>query len=152
MTLMHAARSRDSDITNTTSLPVAASAAATRRAVKRLELAAPAIRALHALGLDDRVVRRRGGLQFGVAGSPGRVDVSVTVAIDATSEDSCVLSIMTAFRATDDEARVRLLDAWAIIGPLAGHLAKRAARTVKEYAESDELEADPLSSQHAEAA
>jgi hypothetical protein len=150
--LMDAARSCDRDITNTTSVPVAVSADATRRAVKRLELAAPAIRALHALGLDDRVVRRPGALQFGVAGSPGHVEASVTVAIDATSEDSCVLTIMTAFRATDDQARVHLLDAWAIIGPLASQLAKRAARTVKEYAERDEIEADALSSQHAEAA
>ena len=144
---MHAARSRDGDITNTTSVQLAVGADGTRNAVKRLELAAPAIRALHALGLDDRVVRRPGGLQFGVAGSPGHVEVSVTVAIDATSEDSCVLTIMTAFRATDDEARVRLLDAWAIIGPLASHLAMRAARTLKEYAESDDVEADALSSQ-----
>jgi hypothetical protein len=150
--LVHAARSNDRDMTNTTSVPVAASVDATRRAAQRLELAAPAIRALHALGLDDRVVRRPGALQFDVAGSPGHVEVSVTVAIDATSEDSCVLTIMTAFRATDDQARVRLLDAWAIIGPLASHLAKRAARTVKEYAESDEVAADALSSQHAEAA
>jgi hypothetical protein len=150
--LMPVVGPRDRDITNTTAVPVAASAHATRRAVQRLELAAPAIRALRALGLDDRVVRRPGGLRFGVAGSPGHVDVSVNVAIAATSEDSCVLTITTAFRATDDQARVRLLDAWAIIGPLASHLANRAAHTVKEYAESDEVEADPLSSQHAEAA
>jgi hypothetical protein len=150
--LMHTARSDDRDITNTTSVPVAAGVDATRRAVKRLELAAPAIRALQALGLDDRVVRRRAALQFGVAGSPGHVEVHVTVAIDATSDDSCVLTIITAFRATDDQARVRLLDAWAILGPLARHLARRAARTVKEYAEIDEVEADALSSQHAEAA
>ena len=120
--------------------------------MKRLDLAAPAIRALHALGLEDRVVRRPGGLQFAVAGTPGHVDVSVKVAIDATDEDSCLLTIVTALRATDDQARVRLLDAWAIIGPLAGHLAKRAARTVKEYTERDEVEADALGSRHAEAA
>jgi hypothetical protein len=61
-------------------------------------------------------------------------------------------TIMTAFRATDDQARLRLLDAWAIIGPLASLLARRTARTVKECAESDEVEADALSSQHANAA
>jgi hypothetical protein len=149
---MPAPRSCDRDITNTTAVPVDVGADATRRAVERLDLAAPAIRALHALGLDDRVVRRPGGLRFDLAGGPGHVEVSVTVAIEATSEDRCVLTIITAFRATDEQALVRLLDAWAIVGPLASHLARRAARTVKEFAESDDVEADALSSQHAKAA
>jgi hypothetical protein len=131
-------------LTNTTSVPVAVSADATRRAVQRLDLAAPAIRALHALCPNG------GRPAAGVAGGP--VDVGVAVAIDATSANGCVLTITTAFRATDDQARVRLLDAWPIIGPLAGHLAKRAAYMVREYAESDDVEADALRSQHAEAA
>jgi hypothetical protein len=134
-------------ITSTTAVPVAVSADAARRAVKRLDLGAPAIRALHALGLDSRVTGRPGALQFGLAGSSDGVEVSVTVAIEGKSDDSCVLTITTAFRATDDQARVHLLDAWTIIGPLAGQLARRAARTVRDYAERDEIEAGALRSQ-----
>ena len=35
---------------------------------------------------------------------------------------------------------MRLLDAWALIGPLASSLADRAARTIKERAERDEFD------------
>ena len=137
--------------TNTTSVAVAAGVDATRRAVERLDLAAPAIRALRALGLDDRVRLRPGALRFGVPGSSGHVDVSVAVAIDAASKDSCVLTIVTVFRATDDRARARLLDAWPIIDPLARNLAQRAARTVKEYAESDQIDAAAFGRLYADA-
>jgi hypothetical protein len=50
------------------------------------------------------------------------------------------LSIKTRFSATDEDARVRLLDAWALVGPIASSLAERAARGVKADAESDDFE------------
>ena len=35
---------------------------------------------------------------------------------------------------------MRLLDAWALVGPIASNLADRAARSVKDYAERDSFD------------
>ena len=72
-------------------------------------------------------------------GTTGVIEVDVHIDATAGGEDGSWLTIRTSFSATDEDARVRLLDAWALIGPLASSLADRAARTIKERAERDDV-------------
>jgi hypothetical protein len=45
------------------------------------------------------------------------------------------LSITTRFTTTDETASERLLDAWALVGPLTDALTERAAHSIKAYIE-----------------
>ncbi len=127
-------------VTNSLTLAIAQSAETTRESLGRLDLAAPALRGLEELGLGDRVALRPSGLSWRQGNWRGEIEVDVDIRVEPTSEDSSSLSITTRFSATDEDARVRLLDAWALVGPVASTLADRAARTVKEYAERDTFE------------
>lgn len=118
-------------------MPVAAGARETRWALQQLDLMTPAVRALRAVGLGERVALRPGGLAWRPPNTGGRVDVAVDVRVRSASDDGSLLTITTRFSATDDRAHARLSDAWAVVGPLADHLTRRAARTVKDYAEAD---------------
>jgi hypothetical protein len=132
-------------VSNALTVAVDQGAEATRRALRGLDLAAPALRALRELGLGDHVALRPGGLSWRQPGGSGTIEADVEILVKPASEDSSWLSINTRFSATEEDARVRLLDAWALIGPLASSLADRAARSVKEYAERDEFQRDEWS-------
>jgi hypothetical protein len=109
----------------------------TRRAMSRLDLSAAAVRTLEATGLHDRVMLHSGGLTWRPAGTRGRVDVTVDLQVEPAEEGASYLHVVTRFTVTDERARERLLDSWAVIGPIAETLVRRAAHTVKEAAEAD---------------
>jgi hypothetical protein len=127
-------------LSNTLTIAVDASLEATEAASRAPHLARPALRALRELGLDDRVEVQPRGLRWSHPGTTGVIEVDVHIDATAGGEDGSWLTIRTSFSATDEDARVRLLDAWALIGPLASSLAERAARTIKERAERDEFD------------
>jgi len=133
-------------------ITIDAGAHATRHALERLDLAAPALRALTELGLDDRVTRRPGGLTWHQHGGRGPIEVDVDIDVQPRDEDGSLLSITTRFSATDESARLRVLDAWALVGPVASNLAERAARTVKDYAERDSFDDDEVGESYLRAA
>ena len=129
-------RSAPDVIASSLVVPVAAGADATRRALHRLDLAEPATRALRAMGMADRLARRPGGLTWRPEGMSGHVDVDIDVRVEPAEEGSH-LSIITRFSATDAITYSRLLDAWPLVRPLADHLTRRAARSVRDHAEDD---------------
>ena len=122
-------------LSNTLTIAVDASPQLTERALSSAPLAGPALRALRELGLEDRVEHRPQGLRWSHPGTNGAVEVDVDIDATADGEGGSWLTIKTRFSATDEDARVRLLDAWALVGPLASSLADRAARTIRERAE-----------------
>jgi hypothetical protein len=130
--------------------------------VRHLDLTLQVNRALHALDADDRFPlaptrlgaprarplrigciwrigggdpgRRAGASEFASFADPGHVKVCWTIDV-APAEEGTLLSITTRFTTTDKAASGRLLDAWALVGPLSDALSARAAHTVKAYAE-----------------
>src|SRR5687768_9488836 len=82
-------------ITNSMTIAVDASPASTRRALSRLDLAGPALRAIAELGLDDRVTLRRGGLTWHHTGGRGPIDVDVELTVEPSEEDGSRLSLGT---------------------------------------------------------
>ena len=127
-------------VTNTLTVPVAAGADATQRALHELDPFAPAIRALRALGLTDRVTLTPGGMRWQPDGDSGHIDCHVEARVAGEPEHGSALTIVTRFSATDERTHERLLDAWPILGPLTATLAERAARAVKHRAEADRFE------------
>ena len=127
-------------VTNTRTVPVAASTGATRRALNDLDLFDPAIRAVRALGIADRVTLTSGRLSWRPDRDGGQIDAHVEVHVAPDCEDGSSLTIVTRFSATDERTHERLLDAWPVVGPLAATLVERAARTVKRCAEEDRSE------------
>jgi hypothetical protein len=135
---------------------------ATLRTVLQLDLVLHVNRALHALDADDRFPlaptrldsprarplrigciwriggvdpgRRAGPSEFESFADPGHVKVSWAIDV-APAEQGALLSITTRFTTTDKAANGRLLDAWAVVGPLSDVLTARAAHTAKAYAE-----------------
>jgi hypothetical protein len=143
---------RPAPVSNTLTVAVAAGPERTVRALQDLDLYAPAIRALGALGLTDRVTRTRGGLVWQTDGSAGRIDIQVGARIAPEAEDACSLTITTRFSATDEATHERLLDAWPVVGPLADTLVKRAARAVQSHAPVDRVDDDGAIEAYARAA
>ncbi len=153
-------------LTSTTSVTIDATPEATLAALRLVDLAGPVLRAITALSADGRIalhpaaVPSLGGaalslaMIFRVEGSaprgfvtpagfaaysvPGHVKARWDFAVRPGVEDQAFLSIRTRFEATDHRSRVRLRDAWALIGPLSSSLAARAAAAVKATAEEDE--------------
>jgi hypothetical protein len=139
-------------LTNTLTVAVAASPDRTLSALDELDLFAPAIRALRALGLTDRVTRTPGGLVLRTERASGQIDIQVRARIAPEAEDASCLTLTTRFSATDKGTHERLLDAWPIVGPLADSLVKRAARAVQSRARVDPLDDDGGSEAYARAA
>jgi hypothetical protein len=132
------------DVSDSLTIAVDASTTDTREALRRLDLTAPAKRALHALAAADRVAllpARVGasptglpvlGLIWQLEGSrpperlephafeafssPGHVKVRWEILVEPAAEAGAFLSITTRVAATDDRSRARLLDAWGIVG------------------------------------
>ncbi len=139
-------------ISNSMTITIDADADATRHALERLDLAAPAWRALTELGLDNRVTLRPGGLTWHRHGERGPIEVDVDMEVQPRDEDRSLLSITTRFSAVDESARIQVLDAWALVGPVASNLAERAARTVKDFAELDSFDDDEVGDSYLRAA
>jgi hypothetical protein len=138
-------------VSNSLTVAIDAPATVARQAVRRLDLAGPALRALEELGLDDRVTFRPGGMTWHQRrGTP--IEVDVELRIEAGEDDASWLEITTRFSAADEHARVRLLDAWALVGPVASMLVERAARGVKAYAERDTFDGEEREGRHLRAA
>jgi len=133
-------------VSNRLTVSVAADAHATLRAVHAVDPFGPAIRAMRALGLAERIALTPNGMSWQPEGASGRIDVRVDVRVSGQAEDGSTLTVVIRFRATDEATHERLLEAWPVVGPLAATLSKRAARTVKHHAESDEY-ADEQTSQ-----
>jgi hypothetical protein len=131
-------------LSNALTIAVDATPHVTEHASRGAHLARPALRALRELGLGDRVELQPRGLRWRQPGTNGAIEVEVQIDVGPGSERGSWLTIRTSFGATDESARVRLLDAWALIGPLASSLADRAARTIKERAEADEFDTSEL--------
>jgi hypothetical protein len=64
----------------------------------------------------------------------GGIDVTFDVHVDP-AEDRTYVAATTRFRARDEDARERLLDAWGTLGPVATALARRALDAIKRSAE-----------------
>ncbi len=139
-------------ISNSMTITIDSGADATRHALERLDLAAPARRALTELGLDDRVTLRPAGLTWHQYGGREPIEVDVDLVVQRRDDDSSLLSISTRFSAVDESARLRVLDAWALVGPLASNLTERAARTVKDYAERDSFDDEEVGESYLRAA
>jgi hypothetical protein len=150
------------DLSESLTIAVEASTTDTREALRRLDLTAPARRALHALDAADRVAlvpalvggsptglpilgliwRLEGSRPpervephaFEAFSSPGHVKVRWEILVEP-AEAGAYLSIRTRVAATDNGSRARLLDAWGILGALSRTVAERAARSVRAYAE-----------------
>jgi hypothetical protein len=156
------------DVTDTFVLAVEAESNTLWEALDRLALTNSTARALHALGVADRVAlgpallaSTRGtelvfGLVWRVEGpaepidpsdlqafdTPGYVKVIWDVRVQASTSGGSYLSTTTRFAATDEVTRARLLAGWGVIGLLTKSLAQRTLAAVKAYAEdSDELAA-----------
>jgi hypothetical protein len=123
-------------VSNQLTVAVAADAHATLRAVQAVDPFGPAIRAMRALGLAERIALTSNGMSWRPEGASGRIDVRVDVRVSGQAEDGSTLTVVIRFRATDQATHERLLEAWPVVGPLAATLSKRAARTVKHHAES----------------
>jgi hypothetical protein len=141
-TISGQARDTHKPLVNTLTVCVAASPRSTASALDDLDLYAPAMRALAALGLADRVTRTSRGLAWRTDGSTGQIDVQVRARVVPEAEDACALTLTTRFSAADKPTHERLLDAWPLVGPLAETLVKRAARTVQSHARADRSAAD----------
>jgi hypothetical protein len=133
-------------VSNQLTVAVAADAHATLRAVRAVDPFGPAIRATRALGLAERLALTPSGMSWRPEGASGRIDVRVDVRVSGQAEDGSTLTVVIRFRASDQATHERLLEAWPVVGPLAANLSKRAARTIKHHAESDEY-ADEEASQ-----
>jgi hypothetical protein len=127
-------------VSNQLTVAVAADPHTTLRALHAVDPFGPAIRAMRALGLAERIAMTPNGMSWQPDGDGGRIDVRVDVRVGAGAEDGSSLTVVMRFSATDERTHERLLDAWPVVGSLAATLAKRAARTVKHHAESDEFE------------
>jgi hypothetical protein len=64
----------------------------------------------------------------------GGIDVTFDVQVDA-AEDRTYVAATTRFRARDEDARERLLDAWGTLGPVATALVRRALQAIKRSAQ-----------------
>ena len=95
---------------------------------------------------------RPGGLTWHQHGGRGPIEVDVDIEVQPRDDDASLLSITTRFSAADESARLRVLDAWALVGPVASNLAERAARTVKDYAERDSFDDDEVGESYLRAA
>jgi hypothetical protein len=124
-------------VSNSLTVTIDATVNVTELAVRRLDLAKPALRALEELGLKDRVTVRRGGLTWHQRNGHAPIDIDVDIRVEPHGDDGSSLSIATRFSAADESARLSVLDAWALVGPVSATLAERAARSVKAYAERD---------------
>jgi hypothetical protein len=127
-------------VRNQHTVVVGADAHTTLRALQAVDPFGPAIRAMRALGLAERIALTPNGMSWRPEGASGRIDVRVDVRVGDDVEDGSSLTVVMRFRASDDGTHERLLEAWPVVGPLAATLSKRAARTVKHHAESDEFE------------
>ncbi len=138
-------------VSNSLTVAIDVPATVARQAVRRLDLAGPALRALEELGLDDRVTFRADGMTWHQRrGQP--IEVDVESGIDSGEDDASWLEVTTRFSAGDEHARVRLLDAWALVGPVASMLIERAARGVKAYAEREAFDGAEREGRHLRAA
>ena len=127
-------------VTNRLTLSIAADSGTTQRALDQLDLFGPAIRAMRALGLTDRVTLTPRGISWRPDRRSGRIHLAVDVRVAPDHEGGSSLTIITRCSATDERTHERLLDAWPVLGPLAATLVKRAAHTVKHLAEQDQFE------------
>jgi hypothetical protein len=127
-------------VSNQLTVAVAADTHTTRRALQAVDPFGPAIRAMRALGLAERIAMTPNGMSWRPDGADGRIDVQLDVRVGAGAEDGSSLTVVMRFSATDERTHERLLEAWPVVGSLAATLAKRAARAVKHHAEADEFE------------
>jgi hypothetical protein len=127
-------------VSNQLTVAVAADSHTTLRALQAVDPFGPAIRAMRALGLAERIAMTPNGMSWRPEGASGRIDVRVDVRVSGHAEDGSSLTVVLRFRATDERTHERLLESWPVVGPLAATLSKRAARTIKHHAESDEYE------------
>ncbi len=165
-----APRRRIADISEALTVGVDADPVAVLTAVRRLDHTRTVTRALRALGLADRislmptVLDRGRGPDPLVLGLIWRLDawapaasvsaaafdgfdrrghVKVTWRIDAEPSSTAggsVLSVATRITATDDDAHDRLLEGWALAGPMLRGVARRLAQAVRAHAEHDEAD------------
>jgi hypothetical protein len=102
---------------------------------------------LMALGLDDRAIWSTGGQthsliwRFGPDAGHARVDWTLTVEADGAGRT--MLSLQVGARGSDPDARARVLRAWLLVEELSRGHAGRVARMVEDYAEEDDLVANP---------
>lgn len=147
---------------STLAVPVDATPDETLDALRRTDLAAPAARALAALGAAGRLALSPGpiapapgsalavGMVWRLEGAPvhslppaafaafsvpGHVKARWDVGVRPSGEGSALLTVRTRFEATDHRSRERLLDTWGVVGPLAGELARRAAAAARAAAD-----------------
>jgi hypothetical protein len=106
----------------------------------------------HVIVIDADPRRVRDGVARHDAGAPlsqaaaflagGGIDVTFDIEVDA-AEDRTYVAATTRFRARDEDARERLLDAWGTLGPVATALVRRALDAIKHSAEGAEVSAPP---------
>jgi hypothetical protein len=157
------------DVTDTLVVAVKGEPETVRVALERLALTDPATRALHALGVADRLAlaptllaAAQGndpvfGLVWRVEGpaqtlaptdleafdTPGHVKVAWDLRVRPSATEGSFLSTTTRFAATDETTRARLLAGWRVIGPLSMSLSQRTLATVKAYVEEQDEPAAP---------
>jgi hypothetical protein len=151
-------------VTDSMTIVLDATANGTLATARLVDLLAPARRALAALDVGDRVAlapavldaRAPTGLVLGFVwridrsrpaerirpgdfeafADPGHVKVRWDVQATAAGERA-YLSISTRLTPTDDVARARVLDAWVIVSAVSSAMVQRAARTIKDRAETE---------------
>ena len=127
-------------ISNSLTVKVDAAPHATRHSLSRIDVTSSALRALDELGFSHLVIRRPSGISWKHEERRGEIRADVDVTVRPAEQDSSWLTISIRFSGSDEDARIRLLDTWALIGPIASNLAERAARAVKAHAERDDFD------------
>ena len=149
------------DVTDTLVLVIDEEPETLREALEALDLTAPVVRALEALGATDRLalaptllaIESGPALVFGLVWRydgpaaavdparvrafdiPGHVKVIWNVQVRPGGLEGAVLSSTRRFAATDDAARARLLDGWGVIGTVAKSVSRRILATIEMHAE-----------------
>jgi hypothetical protein len=83
---------------------------------------------------------RLGPDSFASFDEPSHLKARWDVRIEPRAATQTYLSIRTEFIPTDEDARLRLLDAWGIVEPLATAFSRRIARTVTAVSEDRDEE------------
>ena len=132
------------DLSESYSRVVEASAPAVQAAAGRFDLVGPLVDGLIAIGVAEHVgTPCSDGLvwRFGAPAS-GRVKIAWRISVAPETDETSLVTFALHATASDERARERLYEAWAVLGPVAELHAKRVLHRIEALAE--ETTEDPF--------